>query len=103
MDAIDWGTVNWTYVGLLVAIVFVTSLIGALLSFRRSILSALISTVLFAAAFMGWTYYPHHLPLPKSPIRAVAAPPPAAPAPAAAAPASPTGAPSNPVRDIAPR
>ena len=102
MDAIDWGTVNWLYLGLLVGIVFVTSLIGGLLSFRRAVLGAFISAVLFAAAFMAWTFYPHHLPLPMSPLRTVAAnpaPAAAAPVPAPAAPAQP----ANPVRDIAPR
>src|SRR5690242_2540016 len=97
---IDWSSVNWLYFGLLVALVFVTSLIGGLLSFHRAVLGALISAVLFAAAFLFWTYYPHHLPLPSSPIRTVAAP---APAPAApAAPAAPVK-PANPIREIAPR
>ncbi len=95
---IDWASVNWLYFGLLVALVFVTSLIGNLLSFHRHILGALIATVLFAGLFMAWTYYPHHLPLPSSPIRTVAAPPPAAPA----APAAPVR-PANPIREIAPR
>jgi hypothetical protein len=97
---IDWSTVNWLYFGLLVVIVFVASLIGSLLSFHRHIPGALISAVLFAAAFLFWTYYPHHLPLPSSPVRTVAAPPPPPVAPAApAAPARP----SNPIREIAPR
>lgn len=97
---IDWSTVNWLYFGLLVAIAFVASLIGSLLSFHRHILGALISAVLFAAAFLFWTYYPHHLPLPSSSIRTVAAPPPPPAAPAA--PAAPVR-PSNPIREIAPR
>ena len=95
---IDWGTVNWLYFAMLVAIVFVVSLIGSVLSFHRHIVAALISAILFGALFIFWTYYPHHLPLPASPIRTVAAPPPPAPA----TPAAPVR-PANPIRDIAPR
>lgn len=91
---IDWTSVNWLYFGLLLAMVFVTSLIGNLLSFRRSVLGAFISTVLFAAAFIGWTYYPHHLPLPNSPL--------VAPPPARSAGSAPEK-PANPIREIAPR
>jgi hypothetical protein len=97
---IDWTSVNWLYFGLLIAIVFVASLIGNLLSFRRAVLGAFISTVLFAAAFIGWTYYPHHLPLPNSPMR-VAVPAPA-PAASSAAPATPAK-PANPIREVEPR
>jgi hypothetical protein len=97
---IDWTSVNWLYFGLLLAIVFVASLIGNLLSFRRSVLGAFISTVLFAAAFIGWTYYPHHLPLPNSPL--VAPPPAPAPPAPSVAPAAPEK-PANPIREIAPR
>ena len=95
---IDWASVNWLYLGLLVAIVFVTSLIGSLVSFRRSVLGAFVSAVLFAAAFIAWTYYPHHLPLPNSPVQAAAPVPPTA----ASAPAEPVK-PANPIRDVAPR
>jgi hypothetical protein len=105
MDAIDWGTVNWLYFGLLVAVVFLTSLIGAYLSFRRRGLGALISALLFAGVFIFWSYYPHHLPLPTSPLRVVAPPPAAAvpsPPPGPASPAS-SEKPANPVRDIPPR
>ena len=97
---IDWGKVNWLYFGLLVSVVFITSLIGSRLSFHRHILGALISAVLFAGLFIFWTYYPHHLPLPSSPVRTAAAPPPPPAAPAT--PASPVR-PANPVREIAPR
>lgn len=97
---IDWASVNWLYFVLLIALVFVTTLIGSLLSFHRHIVAALISAVLFAGLFMFWMYYPHHLPLPSSPVRTVAAPAPPATAPATpAAPARP----ANPVREIAPR
>ena len=94
---IDWSTVNWLYFAMLVAIVFVVSLIGSVLSFQRHFFAALISSILFAGLFIFWTYYPHRLPLPSSPIRTVAAPP-AAPA----TPAAPVR-PANPIREIAPR
>ncbi len=96
---IDWASVNWLYFGLLVGIVFVTSLIGSLLSFNRRVFGALVSAVLFTLIFLFWSYYPHHLPLPSSPIRTVAAPPPPA---APATPAAPVR-PANPIREIAPR
>jgi hypothetical protein len=99
---IDWASVNWLYFGLLVAVVFVTSLVGSLISFRRSVLGALISGVLFAGVFLFWTYYPHHLPLPSSPVRTVAAPITPTTPTLPAAPTAPTR-PANPVREIAPR
>jgi hypothetical protein len=98
---IDWSSVNWLYFGLLVVLVFLTSLIGSFLSFHHRGFGALISAVLFGAVFIAWTFYPHGLPVPTSPR--VAPPPAAAAAPApAAAPAAPAR-PANPVRDIAPR
>lgn len=103
MDVIDWATVNWLYFGLLVAVVFVTSLIGAFLSFRHRGFGALISAVLFAVVFMFWSYYPHHLGLPMSPLRVVAVPAPAAAPPAAAVTPAAPAQPANPVRDVPPR
>jgi hypothetical protein len=100
---IDWTTVNWLYFGLLLAIVFVASLIGHLLSFRRSFLGAFITTVLFAAAFIGWTYYPHHLPLPNNPMQVAAPPPGPAPAAAPSAAPAPPAKPANPIREVEPR
>jgi len=99
---IDWANVNWLYVAVLAIFVFFATLIGNLLSFGRRGFAAFLSAVLFAAAFVFWTYYPHHLPLPNSmfaakPAVTSVAPPPAAP-PAAAAPVRP----SNPVTDITP-
>ena len=58
---IDWASVNWLYVVVLSVIVFFSTLICTL-AFRGAVLSAL----LFAAAFVFWTYYPHGLPLPTS-------------------------------------
>ena len=107
LQPIDWSHVNWVYFGLLVALVFITSFIGNALSFRRLGLGALISAVLFGGLFVLWTYYPHHLPLPNSPIQTVAtsAAPAVPPAPAttSASPAPTAPAkPANPVRDITP-
>jgi hypothetical protein len=78
--------------------VFLATLIAGFLSFGRHVLGAVLSAVLFAAAFVFWTYYPHHLPLPTA-----LTPPKAAvtTAPAPAAPAAPTR-PRNPVTDITP-
>jgi 1,4-dihydroxy-2-naphthoate octaprenyltransferase len=100
MQPIDWSQVNWLYFGLLLVLVFITSFIGNVVSFRRVGLGALISAVLFGGLFVLWTYYPHHLPLPTSPMRTVAAAPPpaAATSPTPAAPVKP----ANPVRDITP-
>jgi hypothetical protein len=61
---IDLATVNWTVVSWLAAIVFVASLIGMLLSFRRTLLGAIVTTVLFVAAYVFINYYPHGLMLP---------------------------------------
>ena len=95
---IDLATVDWLYVVVLALIVFFATLIAGVLSFGRRFLGAVLSAVLFATAFVFWTYYPHHLPLPTvltSPKAAVTvAPPPAAPA-------APTR-PRNPVTDITP-
>jgi hypothetical protein len=87
---------------LLALFVFISSLIGHFISFRRAFLGALLSALLFAAAFIFWTYYPHGLRLPtsingqKTVMPAQPAPPPA-PAPPAV-PAQP----NNPVRTISP-
>ena len=61
---IDLATVDWLYVVVLAVFVFLATLIGNLLSFGRRFMGALLSAILFAAAFVFWTYYPHHLPLP---------------------------------------
>jgi hypothetical protein len=97
---IDWANVSWLYVAVLALIVFVSTLIGTLLSFRRLFLGALLSTAVFAVAFVFWTYYPHGLPLPTSLSASQAPATPAAP-PAQAAP-SPPVRPANPVTTISP-
>jgi len=66
LDKIDWTSVNWLYVVVLTALVFFSTLISALLSFKRPFRTAVLSALLFAAGFVLWTYYPHGLPLPTS-------------------------------------
>lgn len=97
---IDWASVNWIYVGVLAVFAFLASLIGNLLSLGHRGFAAVLSALLFAAMFVGWTYYPHKLPLPTS--AAPPAAPVAAPAATPAPPAEPQR-PRNPVTDITPR
>ena len=59
---IDLASVNWLYVAILAAFVFVASLIGNFLSFGRRVSGALLTAILFAAAFVAWSYYPHGRP-----------------------------------------
>ena len=96
---IDLATVDWFYVVILAVFVFFATLIGGLLSFGHRFMGALLSSILFVAAFVFWTYYPHHLPLPTLPAVQKAAAPavPATPA----APVAPVK-PRNPVTDITP-
>jgi hypothetical protein len=95
---IDLATVDWLYVIVLALFVFLATLIANVLSFGRRFMGALLAAILFAAAFVFWTYYPHHLPLPT----ALTPPKPATTAaPAPAAPAAPVK-PRNPVTDITP-
>lgn len=93
---IDWLNVDWVYVAVLAVFVFIATLLGELLSLNRRLTGAILSAVLFAVAFVFWTYYPHHLPLPTR----LAGDKPAA-APAVTAPAAPVR-PRNPVSDITP-
>jgi uncharacterized membrane protein YfcA len=51
---IDWANVNWPYVVVLVLLVFVCTLIGTALSFRRTFLGAVLTALLFATAFVYW-------------------------------------------------
>ncbi len=96
---IDLAAVDWLYVIVLALFVFLATLIAGVLSFGRRFLGALLSSILFAAAFVFWTYYPHHLPLPTT-LKMQNAAAPAAPA----TPAAPAAAvrPRNPVTDITP-
>ena len=70
---IDLSTVKWDYVAILAAFVFVAALLGSIISLRNKFTAAIIAAVLFAGAFVFWTYYPReNLPeairsLPNSP------------------------------------
>jgi len=98
---IDWASVSWLYLVLLTLFAFVCALIGNALAFKRLVLGAVLSALLFVTGFFFWTYYPHNLPLPTSPVE-TAAPVQGATPPAAAAPSVPVK-PNNPVRDITPQ
>jgi len=96
---IDLAAVNWVYVAVLAVFVFLASLIGSLLALGNRGVSAVLAAILFAVMFVGWSYYPHGLPLPTR-LSAVTVAAPAAPAAPAATPA-PTR-PANPVTTISP-
>ena len=100
---IDLAAVNWAYVAILSLFAFVAALLGSVISFRNRFGGAVVAAILFAAAFVFWTYYPHpQVPGPLT-VGDVAAASSAAPAAAATAarPANPVStmsqAPSNPV------
>ena len=97
---IDLMQVDWLYVAVLAVFVCVATVVGNLLSFNHRGVAAFLSTVLFVAIFVAWTYYPHGLPLPTSVSRTSQKAPvvTVAPPPAAAAPARPR----NPVTDVTP-
>ena len=63
---VDWANVDWPYVVALVLLVFFCTIVGTTLAFGRAFASAVFSALLFATAFLFWTYYPHSLPLPTS-------------------------------------
>jgi hypothetical protein len=77
------------------------TLIGTSLSFRRNFFGAVLTALLFAAAFVYWTYYPHGLPLPTLVKTQAAAPTPLAPPPPPATAGTPVK-PDNPVTTISP-
>lgn len=95
---IDLAQVDWLYVVILAVFVFVASLIGNLLAFQSRSTGAVLTALLFGVFFIGWTYYPHGLPLPTTLTSQL---PPPVVAPPVAAPATPVR-PANPVRDITP-
>ena len=97
---IDWANVSWVYVAVLAVFVFLSSLIGSLVSFRHYLLGSAVSAVLFAAIFVFWTYYPHNMPLPTR-LSEAATPAATPPTPVPAMPAAPQK-PANPVTDVTP-
>jgi hypothetical protein len=56
---IDWSAVNWLYVAIMAAFVFVAAFIGNIVSFGSRISGALLTAFLFAAMYVMWNYYPH--------------------------------------------
>jgi hypothetical protein len=100
---IDLSQVDWLYVIVLAILVFAATYVGGVLSFGRRWIAATLSTLLFVALFVFWTYYPHRVPLlPKTITLPNAPTTTAAPPPPPAAPAVPQK-PKNPVTDITPR
>jgi hypothetical protein len=100
---IDLSQVDWLYVIVLAILVFAATYVGGVLSFGRRWIGASLSTLLFVALFVFWTYYPHRVPLlPKTITLPNAPTTTAAPPPPPAAPAVPQK-PKNPVTDITPR
>jgi hypothetical protein len=61
---LDLSTVNWTFVGLMTLLVFVTALLGGLIAFTNRFAGAIIAAVLFGVGFVAWNYYPHSFGLP---------------------------------------
>ena len=64
LPAVDWANVNWLFSCCARGVLFFSTFIGMLLSFKRAFRSALLSALLFAVTFVFWNYYPHGLPLP---------------------------------------
>jgi hypothetical protein len=92
--------VDWVYVAILAVLVFISTFLGSLLSFKNSGRAAVLSALIFAGLFVFWTYYPHRIPGPRTLTlqKAVDTPAPTAEPAKPAAPA----APRNPVKDITP-
>ena len=97
---IDLAQVDWLYVIVLAIFVFLSSLIGGLLAFTSRMTGAVLAALLFAAMFVGWTYYPHGLPLPTRLTDYIAKP--VVPAPATPVTPEAPVRPRNPVTDITP-
>jgi len=106
---IDLAAVNWVYVGVLAIFVFLTSLVGALLTFQSRTWGAFLSAVLFVIVFVMWSYYPHNLPLPTRLTAGAEVERPPAGMPAQTAPEKPSSPitditpPQNPVTDVTPQ
>jgi hypothetical protein len=97
---IDVRQVDWLYVAILALFAFVANLIANLLSFRRRGVAAILAAVLFATAFVFWTYYPHGLPLPTLLRAQKSTATTTNNLPAETPPSSAPQRPSNPVTDI---
>ncbi|MGH6727806.1 MAG: hypothetical protein ACREB8_14880 [Pseudolabrys sp.] len=99
---IDLAAVNWLYVAILAVFVFVSTLIGNVLSFSHRGMAALLSALVFVGVFVMWSYYPHHLPLPTTLTMQKSAIPTTLGAPATPPPPNAPVRPRNPVTDITP-
>ncbi len=104
---IDLSSVDWTFVGLMTGLAFVTALLGSLIAFRNRFAGAIIGAILFGIGFVFWNYWPHQfgLPILKSTGLDGAAAPAATAAPQSTAqPATPAAPapPSNPVTTVPP-
>ena len=97
---IDLAQVVWLYVVVLAVFALLATFVGNLLSFSHRGIAAVLSAVVFAAIFVAWTYYPHHLPLPTAPASQKAPATTVVPT-APAAPIVPQR-PRNPITDITP-
>jgi hypothetical protein len=66
---IDFGSLPWQAIGLLSALAFISSLIGHSLT-RNAFVGAIIATIIFAAIYIAWDFYPHgYLPGIRFPYR----------------------------------
>ncbi len=61
---LDLSTVNWTFVGLMMALAFITAIFGSLIAFRNRFAGAIIAAILFGVGFIAWNNYPHKFGLP---------------------------------------
>lgn len=57
---INWATIPWMAVGLLAGLTFVASLIGHSLT-RNAFVGAIITVIIFVAAYVFWNHYDHGL------------------------------------------
>ena len=64
IGALDLSTVNWTFVGLMMALAFITAILGSLIAFRNRFAGAIIAAILFGVGFIAWNNYPHQFGLP---------------------------------------
>lgn len=77
MDIIDWSAVNWLTVFILAGLAFVGALIGNFVNMifdGNPITGAILTAVLFAVAYLGWTYYPHGIDIGQERPAAVGSP-----------------------------
>ena len=62
MEMIDWASVDWLSVIIYSVLVFITAIVANFINALfdgNPFVGALLASILFAAAFVGWNYYPH--------------------------------------------